>query len=86
MNNSGSEVGNGALVSGSADNIRWEIATQNTSSGTFSLLVRRGNDTNRSKSILETWNNLSLDPKSVNYIEKVIGLSLIHISEPTRPY
>ncbi len=73
MNNSGSEVGNGALVSGSADNIRWEIATQNTSSGTFSLLVRRGNDTNRSKSILETWNNLSLDPKSVNYIEKVIG-------------
>jgi len=73
MNSSGSEVGNGALASGSIDNIRYEIATSNPSAGTFSLLVRRGNDTHRNKSILETWGNLSLDPKAPNYIEKVIG-------------
>ena len=73
MNSSGSEVGNGALASGSVDNIRYEIATSNASSGTFSLIIRRGNDTHRNKSILETWGNLSLDPKAPNYIEKVIG-------------
>lgn len=73
MNNSGSEVGNGALASGSADNVRWEIASSNSGSGTFSLIVRRGDDTQRNKSILETWGNLSLDPKAPNYIEKVIG-------------
>ena len=73
MNNSGSEVGNGALASGSIDNIRWEIASSNSGSGTFSLIVRRGDDTQRNKSILETWGNLSLDPKAPNYIERVIG-------------
>ena len=73
MNNSGSEVGNGALTSGSVDNVRWEIVSSNTGSGTFSLLIRRGNDNHKNKSILETWTNLSLDPKSPNYIEKVIG-------------
>jgi hypothetical protein len=73
MNNSGSEVGNGALANGSSDNVRWEIVSSNTGSGTFSLLVRRGNDSHRNKSILESWTNLSLDPKSPNYIEKVIG-------------
>ena len=46
-----------------------------TSSGQFSLLVRRGNDNNREKAVLETWTNLSLDPKAENYIEKVIGNS-----------
>jgi hypothetical protein len=73
MNSSGSEVGNGALANGSVDNIRYEIATSNSSAGTFSLLVRRGDDTHKNKSILETWGNLSLDPKAPNYIEKVIG-------------
>ena len=72
MNNEGAESG-GALVSGSADNIRWEVTSVNTSSGVFSLLVRRGNDNNREKAVLETWANLSLDPKADNYIEKVIG-------------
>ena len=73
MNNSGSLDAAGALVSGSADNIRWEIASPNTSSGTFSLLIRQGNDVTNSKTILETYNDLSLDPKSSNYISKVIG-------------
>jgi hypothetical protein len=72
MNSSGSEI-NGALISGSSDNIRWEIPTVNTSSGTFSLLVRRGDDNNTQKFVLESYNNLSLDPYSSNYISKVIG-------------
>ena len=74
MNNSGSES-KGALTLGTADNVRWEIASVNTSSGQFSLLVRGGNDNNRDKTILETWTNLSLDPKAPNYIEAVIGNS-----------
>ena len=74
MNNSGSES-QGALTLGTSDNVRWEIASVNTSSGQFSLLVRRGNDNNRDKTILETWTNLSLDPKAPNYIEAVIGNS-----------
>jgi hypothetical protein len=73
MNSAGSEVGNGALANGSSDNIRYEIVSSNANTGTFSLLVRRGNDTHKNKSILETWGNLSLDPKAPNYIEKVIG-------------
>jgi len=73
MNNAGSEVGNGALLLGSQDNIRWEVVGRNADAGTFSLLLRRGNDTHTNKSILESWTNLTLDPKSPNYIEKVIG-------------
>ena len=77
FNNSGSvnliTGGSGSLVSGSIDNIRWEIATPSTSSGTFSLLIRRGDDNNNNKVVLETWNNLSLDPTQPNYVARVIG-------------
>lgn len=72
-NSTGSHDSAGALGSGSRDNVRWEIANSNTDAGTFSLLVRRGDDTNAAKVILETWNNLSLDPQSDRYIEAVIG-------------
>ena len=72
MNNEGAET-RGALTSGSLDNIRWEIANVNTESGVFSLVVRRGDDNNSEKVVLETWQNLSLDPKAENYLEKVIG-------------
>ena len=72
MNNTGAET-SGALVSGSTDNVRWEIPTVNTASGTFSLLVRRGDDNNVQKVVLESYNNLSLDPYASNYISKVIG-------------
>jgi hypothetical protein len=73
--NSGStnELSNGALVSGSKDNFRWEITTANTSSGTFSLIIRRGDDNTNTKSVLETFTNLSLDPKQSNYVARVIG-------------
>jgi phage tail sheath protein FI len=63
----------GALISGSTDNIRWEIANKDNAKGTFSLLVRRGDDSHNNKVVLETFNNISLDPNSSNYIEKVIG-------------
>jgi hypothetical protein len=72
MNSSGSEV-SGALASGSADNVRWEVSSVNANAGTFNLLVRRGDDNTKSKTILETWTNLSLDPNSSNYISYVIG-------------
>ena len=72
-NNTGSVLSQAAMESGSSDNVRWEIATSNTSSGTFSLLVRRGNDTQNNKVVLESWNNLSLDPTQDNFITKVIG-------------
>lgn len=63
----------GTLPSGSADNFRWQIVSPNTASGTFSLIIRQGNDSTNSPSILESWGPLSLDPFSPNYIEKVIG-------------
>lgn len=73
MNSTSAETTNGSLISGSADNLRWEITGPNVSTGTFNLLIRGGNDTNSSKIILESWSNLSLDPNSTNYIETVIG-------------
>jgi phage tail sheath protein FI len=73
MNSTSSELAGGALISGSADNIRWEVVSPNTASGTFSLLIRRGDDTTNSKTVLETWTGLSLDPKASNYIARVIG-------------
>ena len=72
MNNSGSET-NGALVSGSRDNIRFEITNVNTGSGTFNVLIRQGNDTTSNKNILESFNNVNLDPNSVRYISTIIG-------------
>ena len=72
MNNTGAAV-SGSLVSGSADNYRWQIVSPNTANGVFSLVIRQGNDNDRNPSILETFANLSLDPKSPNYIARVIG-------------
>ena len=73
MNTGTTELSNGALVTGSVDNVRWEIVNPNTSSGVFSVIIRRGDDNTKSKSILESFNNVSLDPKAGNYISKVIG-------------
>jgi hypothetical protein len=73
MNSSSSLDSAGGLASGSTDNIRWQVVSPDTSSGTFSLLVRQGNDTSNSPIVLETWTNLSLDPKAPNYVSKVIG-------------
>jgi uncharacterized protein len=72
MNNT-SSMSAGALASGSALNVRWEITNVNTGSGVFSLAVRAGNDNNAQPNYLETWPNLSLDPALPNYISRVIG-------------
>ncbi len=73
MNTGTQELTGGALATGSSDNVRFEIVSPNTASGTFSLLIRKGDDTVNSKVVLETWTNLSLDPKASNYISRVIG-------------
>ena len=73
FNNDSDLLSNGALTDGTKDNIRWEVSTANTSSGTFSLIIRRGDDNDSSKVALETYPELSLDPKADNYISKVIG-------------
>ncbi len=44
-----------------------------TDYATFSVVIRGFADTDRKKSILETYNNVNLDPASPNYILKVIG-------------
>jgi hypothetical protein len=79
---------NNILVSGSKDNLRWEVANVNSSRGTFSLFIRSGNDTAKRKNILETHNNLSLDPNSTNYIAKRIGDSKLNLrgSGTVSPY
>jgi len=63
----------GSLQSGSIDNLRYEIQSPDIDEGTFSLLIRQGNDDTLNPIVLETFNNLSLDPKQPNYIEKIIG-------------
>jgi phage tail sheath protein FI len=82
MNNSASHGGlnsldsgkpNNILLSGSKHNIRYEVSNVNTKKGTFTLLLRAGNDNIKRKQILETFNNVSLDPNSTNYVSKVIG-------------
>ena len=72
-NSTSTQDSKGALASGSVNNIRWQIVNPNSSSGTFNLLVRQGNDTANSNIVLETWTNLSLDPQASNYVAKVIG-------------
>jgi len=73
MNSTGSQDISGSLISGSANNIRWQIVNSNTSSGTFDLLVRQGNDNSNVPIVLETWTNLSMDPTAPNFVSKVIG-------------
>jgi len=73
MNNSGSEDNYGALTSGSAYNIRWQVVNRDVTNGIFSLLIRQGDDTTDETNVLETWTNLSLDPTQPNYISAVLG-------------
>jgi hypothetical protein len=73
MNSDGPTGSNGTLLSGSVENFRWQITSPNITAGTFTLLIRQGNDTSTAQSILETWTNLSLDPFAPNYIENALG-------------
>lgn len=73
MNSDSTETSNGSLASGSSNNFRWEILNPNVAKGVFSLIIRKGDDTTKSKSIVETFPNVSLDPKAANYIARIIG-------------
>ena len=73
QNSVGPEGTNNSLASGSANNLRWEVSNVSNTKGTFTLLIRRGDDTSKRKTILEQYNNLTLDPNSNNYIARVIG-------------
>jgi len=72
-----SSVDNDHFSSGSfggrGDNFRWEISQRNMAKGTFTLILREGNDQESKKKVVETFENLSLDPESPNYILKRIG-------------
>jgi hypothetical protein len=82
MNSDGPIDAYGALASGSADNIRWEILNSDADSGTFDLLIRRGDDTTNDQIVLETWTGLSLDPTQGNFIAKVLG-DQVEVYNPT---
>jgi uncharacterized protein len=73
VNDAGALNSDGSLVSGSTDNLRWEVSNINNSKGTFTLSVRRGDDSTKEKVVLETFTNLSLDPNSSNFISARIG-------------
>ena len=60
-------------VGGRSSNFRWEVSQRNANKGTFTLLIRQGNDTINKKQVIETHANLSFDPGSSDYILKRIG-------------
>ncbi len=63
----------GSLVSGSRYNMRWEVANVDNNRGTFDLYIRRGDDSDFRKIIMEQYVGVTLDPNASNYITKVIG-------------
>ena len=70
---SSGSITNHMLANGTRDNIRLEVNNVNETKGTFTLVIRRGDDSKKRKVALESWNDLSLDPNASNYIERVIG-------------
>ena len=54
-------------------NIKAAGSSNATDYSTFSVSIRGYSDTNKRPVILETWNNVNLDPASPNYIKKRIG-------------
>ena len=67
------------LSVGETENTRFKIQISNikssdgTNYGTFTLTLRDFNDTDKRKVVLETYNNLTLDPTSPNFIARRIG-------------
>ena len=83
MNSSSSLDASGSLASGSVDNVRFEITNSNTGSGTFNVVIRRGNDITNNKVVLEAFNNVNLDPNSPRYISAVIGDQVLNYNSST---
>jgi hypothetical protein len=70
------------LADGNVENTRFKVTIGNVKAagdingsdyGTFSVYVRKYDDTDKRKTILEQYNNVNLDPTSTNYIARVIG-------------
>ena len=87
-NAAGGEGTNGILVDGNMNNIRYEINGVDKDTGNFNLVIRSGADTTKRKQVLETWNNVSLDPNSRNYIARVVGdqYNTINQSDASDPF
>ena len=60
-------------ATGTKDNVKWEILNPNSAQGTFTLVIRRGDDTDAKPIVLETFTECSLDPLSENYIARRVG-------------
>jgi hypothetical protein len=73
MNTGDTEEAGNVLPEGSKDNVRWEISQADTASGTFTLTIRRGDDRHTDKTVLETFRQVDLDPRSPNFISKRVG-------------
>ena len=67
---------------GSNENTRFKVSVSNvkaagedgaTDYSTFTVTIRRFDDTDKRKVVFETYNNVNLDPASPNYIARVIG-------------
>jgi hypothetical protein len=67
---------------GNNENTRFKIGISNVKAAgedgatdytTFSVTIRAFNDTDKRKSVLETFSNVNLDPASPNFIARVIG-------------
>ena len=54
-------------------NVKAAGSSNATDYATFSIAVRGYSDTNKRPVVLETFNNVNLDPASPNYIKKIIG-------------
>ena len=67
------------ISDGNGENTRFKVQISNIKSsngsdyGTFSLVLRAFSDTDKRKSLLEQYNNLTLDPASPNFIGRRIG-------------
>jgi hypothetical protein len=70
------------ISDGNAENTRFKVVISDVKAAgsvagsdyaTFTLQVRKYNDTDKRKYVLETYSNLNLDPTSPNYIARAIG-------------
>ncbi len=78
MNSSGALDTSGALVNGTSNNVRWAIQNASTSSGTFTLLVRQGNDTTNSQIVLEATDTLTVQSDTNNSID--VALTILEMT------
>jgi phage tail sheath protein FI len=76
-------VGNSAntKVKIGISNIKAAGSINGTDYGTFTIVVRDFNDTEKKKIVLETFANVNLDPNSPNFISRVIGDRKLSIDE-----